>query len=134
MKYDLELYSFDIVFSVDIHWIFCFQERQETFRTGKIGIQYISLLTRERVKTCFTVMICVIGLYFHHKKIQILDYIFITQKFGFELFNDILIFNHVKIHEICMRRWWKDSGSPQMTFGQHRHVEYYASKVNIFFS
>ena len=29
------------------------------------------------------------------------------------------------MHEICMFRWWKESGLPQLTFARHRRVEFY---------
>jgi len=32
-----------------------------------------------------------------------------------------------------MCRWWKDSGSPHMTFARHRHVEYYTWASSIAF-
>jgi len=33
----------------------------------------------------------------------------------------------------CLLRWWKDSGSPHMTFTRHRHVEYYTWASSIAF-
>jgi len=36
------------------------------------------------------------------------------------------IFHSLQKRELeYLVRWWKDSGSPQMTFGRHRHIEYY---------
>jgi alpha-farnesene synthase len=34
---------------------------------------------------------------------------------------------------MCMCIWWKDSGSPHMTFTRHRHVEYYTWASSIMF-
>lgn len=30
-----------------------------------------------------------------------------------------------KINDICMCRWWKESGFPELNFIRHRHVEFY---------
>ena len=52
---------------------------------------------------------------------------------GDELYVILYIFLNVnglsdsqsKIHVICMCRWWKKSGFPEVTFIRHRYVEFY---------
>ena len=66
-----------MVFVNDVLWIFCFQdtvcERWETFRTSKIGVQYISLdkIGVKKDKIFVAVIKYVIRLYFLHVKTRI---------------------------------------------------------------